>query len=302
MCADGIQTYFLKSVSMLTINLVTGQDPMCGSGSLSSHLQRQSRTSQERRPFVSQLIIQGRFRREKAITIKWISPRGQLTRVKSGSNRVFCAGCSPHGGKLVNSIYSCWMHAHYNAGRRLTQTYVQLKPGFKQRALRVKRDLIEARFKRPLAVHVRLTDKVSEAPDNFGLSYQELYALIQSHMAREGYDGFIFCTDAKDLKEFVVGQCGDSCVTYDSSLSDNGPTHKDREIPNRKKAEDIVMEVLLMASCRGFISTYSNVANGVLFFGSSELARNHEYLLRLKHKLLSHERAVANGDDVHVVS
>eukprot|EP00466_Bigelowiella_natans_P005883 jgi/Bigna1/140802/aug1.58_g15510 len=175
-------------------------------------------------------------------------------------------------------------------GRRLTQTYVQLKPEFQQRVLEAKRNLLETKYKRPLAVHVRLTDKVSEAPDNFGMSYQELHTLITSHMAREGYDGFLFCTDAKDLKEFIAGQCGDKCVTYDSSLSDDGPAHKDGGIPNRKKAEDIVTEVLLMASCEGFVSTYSNVANGVLFFGSDELARNHQYLLRLKHKLLPHHR------------
>lgn len=173
-------------------------------------------------------------------------------------------------------------------GRELVQRHIRVQPRVLEKAITFVRKYM-ARFKKILAVHIRRTDKISESLLNFLFKYSDIYSIIRSHMHVCGYDGFFFCTDDQKLKTYIQVAGGASCITYDSLLStrDGVPTHFDAEIDGYQKAEDVMIEVLCMASCSGFVSTLSNVANGVLFFGNDILVKNHYYLHNLASARLS---------------
>mmetsp|Transcript_8511 Transcript_8511/g.13765 ORF Transcript_8511/g.13765 Transcript_8511/m.13765 type:complete len:105 (-) Transcript_8511:524-838(-) len=94
---------------------------------------------------------------------------------------------------------------------------------------------------------------------------------------------FFLATDSAKVKSYLKKYFGEKCVVYPSTLSTNnshhGAVHKDLSIRGFKKAKDIVMETLIMASCDAFISTFSSVSNGVRWLGQSKLAKDHHYFL-----------------------
>eukprot|EP00468_Gymnochlora_sp_CCMP2014_P005643 CAMPEP_0167748536 /NCGR_PEP_ID=MMETSP0110_2-20121227/4892_1 /TAXON_ID=629695 /ORGANISM="Gymnochlora sp., Strain CCMP2014" /LENGTH=311 /DNA_ID=CAMNT_0007633561 /DNA_START=235 /DNA_END=1170 /DNA_ORIENTATION=+ len=167
---------------------------------------------------------------------------------------------------------------YVKVGQYMVRRYIGVQPHIREKATNFYQRHV-ARFSRPLAVHVRLTDKHTETSKNFGFTSQEIMRMILHYMEVEGFDGCMFATDDINLKDDVQEMCGAKCVMYNSTLSADGKAvHFDSKIDAYKKAEDIVLEVLIMSMCTGFLSTMSSVGNGVLFFASEELVDNHRYL------------------------
>jgi len=189
----------------------------------------------------------------------------------------YFSGISDRGGDIHPKIL--------HQGRQLVLQHIRVRPHIEEKALK----FISAKmkgFQKILAVHIRRTDKYTESRLNFMLRDVDIYHMIQLHLTMKGYDSFFLCTDDQKLKTFMSSVAGKTCITYNSHLSkhDHVPPHFDENIDGYSKAEDVVVEVLCMASCSGFISTLSNVANGVLFFANDTLIRNHVYL----HNLVTH--------------
>jgi len=170
-------------------------------------------------------------------------------------------------------------------GRNLVLQHIRVRPHIQEKALKfIRGKLRRGMFPKILAVHIRRTDKHTESRLNFMLQYLDIYYMIQNHLRKNGYDAFFLCTDDRKLKSFMVAKAGKTCIIYNSRLSqlDHVPPHFDENIDGYSKAEDVLVEVLCMASCSGFVSTLSNVANAVLFFANDQnLIKNHVYLHNL---------------------
>eukprot|EP00466_Bigelowiella_natans_P006129 jgi/Bigna1/145175/aug1.96_g19883 len=166
-------------------------------------------------------------------------------------------------------------------GRSLVRRFVRFKPEIIEEAEHFRKHNL-AQFKKPLAVHIRQTDKISQAKSNFEPKV-EFRRKLEAIMKERGYDGFFLASDSPEIKRYLKSMFGDRCVEYHSTLShlnedgNYGAVHKDHSIRGFKKAKDVIMEVLLMGSCDAMISTYSCVANGVRWTGSESLAADHHY-------------------------
>ncbi|GAB5363326.1 hypothetical protein AAMO2058_000873200 [Amorphochlora amoebiformis] len=180
------------------------------------------------------------------------------------------SGVADHGGELNRVVLV--------EGRKLVRQHIRVQPAIIQKACKFVSHRM-TKYRKILAVHVRRTDKISESKLNFLFRFQELHGIILTHMQLYSYDGFFLCSDDQKLKDYISTRSGDLCITYDAVLSRNKcvPPHFDKNIDGYRKAEDVLVEVLVMASCAGFLSTLSNVANAVMFFGNSELVKNHTY-------------------------
>jgi len=159
--------------------------------------------------------------------------------------------------------------AHQAAqGRALCKRNIALRPKFQQKLQTV---IDSLPFGRPLAVHIRRSDKGCEAKANFELSDDRLLQRILQQCQAWGMNGVFLCTDDASLKQRLTNaleRTGLSVSTYDSTLPTDGTkaVHFDKTVDAYKKAEDVVMEALLMAKgCHGLLSTYSNVSAAVVY-------------------------------------
>jgi len=166
-------------------------------------------------------------------------------------------------------------------GRSLVHQYVRVRPDIQAEVAQFRAKHL-AGFKSPFAVHIRLTDKITQSEENFE-SHVEFRKKIEKFMELNGHDAFFLATDSAKVKAYLKSYFGDKCIVYPSTLSTNkshyGAVHKDLSIRGFKKAKDIVMETLIMASCDAFISTFSSVSNGVRWLGQNKLANDHHYFL-----------------------
>ncbi|CAJ1402448.1 unnamed protein product [Effrenium voratum] len=153
-------------------------------------------------------------------------------------------------------------------GRALCRRNIVLRPRFQEKLESAMEHLPEGRR---LAVHIRRSDKASEAAANFELTDEGLLERILAQCVVWQMDGVFLCTDDAALKQRLtesLKQCGLLVSTYDATLPADASkaVHFDKSLDSYKKAEDVVMEVLLMArGCRGLLSTYSNVSAAVVY-------------------------------------
>ncbi|CAE6918665.1 unnamed protein product [Symbiodinium sp. CCMP2592] len=159
--------------------------------------------------------------------------------------------------------------AHQAAqGRALCKRNIVLRPKFQQKLQTV---IDSLPFGRLLAVHIRRSDKGCEAKANFELSDDRLLQRILQQCQAWGMNGIFLCTDDASLKQRLTNaleRTGLSVSMYDSTLPTDGTkaVHFDKTVDAYKKAEDVVMEALLMAKgCHGLLSTYSNVSAAVVY-------------------------------------
>ena len=71
-------------------------------------------------------------------------------------------------------------------------------------------------------------------------------------------------------------RAGLAAAGYDALLSaeSHTPAHKDAALDRRRNARDCLVEVLVMARCRGLISTLSNVSCAAVFFAPTAAYRH----------------------------
>eukprot|EP00469_Lotharella_globosa_P010013 CAMPEP_0167775772 /NCGR_PEP_ID=MMETSP0111_2-20121227/2747_1 /TAXON_ID=91324 /ORGANISM="Lotharella globosa, Strain CCCM811" /LENGTH=276 /DNA_ID=CAMNT_0007665729 /DNA_START=393 /DNA_END=1223 /DNA_ORIENTATION=+ len=184
------------------------------------------------------------------------------------------SGVTDYGGDIRPEILA--------EGRRLVKKFIRVKDSILEKAIEFVKMRMSG-FRKILAVHIRRTDKVSESHLNFMLDYEDFRVLTEEHMKLFDYDGYFLCSDDQKLKAYMAKASGSLCMTYDSLLSSKQgfPVHFDTQLDGYRKAEDVLVEVLCMASCAGLLSTISNVANSVLFFGNEGLPANHFYFHNL---------------------
>jgi len=173
-------------------------------------------------------------------------------------------------------------------GRGLCRRNIALKADLLQR-VRAAADRFLGGGRRWLAVHIRRTDKSVEAPVNFELNVENLVARIIMQCMVWQCDGVFLCSDDAALKQQLTVRLmcvplatnGNSSTrlavsAYPSSLSRSGTAaHLDAGLDSYKKAEDVVMECLLMAQCHGLLSTYSNVSVAAVFLSGDEYPFTH---------------------------
>lgn len=170
-------------------------------------------------------------------------------------------------------------------GRGLCRRNIALNAQLLRRVRAAAGQLLGGR-RRWLAVHIRRTDKSVEAPVNFALSTDNLAARILVQCKVWGCDGVFLCTDDPTLKQELTARlagaplaprgkapCSSELAVsaYPSTLSSWGAAaHMDAGLDGYKKANDIVMECLLMAQCHGLLSTFSNVSVAAVFLSGDD--------------------------------
>eukprot|EP00445_Apocalathium_hangoei_P009821 CAMPEP_0203870446 /NCGR_PEP_ID=MMETSP0359-20131031/18239_1 /ASSEMBLY_ACC=CAM_ASM_000338 /TAXON_ID=268821 /ORGANISM="Scrippsiella Hangoei, Strain SHTV-5" /LENGTH=657 /DNA_ID=CAMNT_0050789113 /DNA_START=106 /DNA_END=2079 /DNA_ORIENTATION=- len=161
-------------------------------------------------------------------------------------------------------------------GRALVRRHVALREAFAQRLQGMISTLLGGGHQW-LAVHIRRGDKATEAAANFLLGDEDLLLRIVVQCAAWRCTGVFLCTDDPGLKTRLrsrleaspeSGGAGLAVSLYPSALSSlaGQGTHFDKSLDCYKKAEDVMVETLLMArGCHGLISTYSNVSAAVVY-------------------------------------
>lgn len=161
-------------------------------------------------------------------------------------------------------------------GRALVRRTVALREKFAQRVKAVAEMLLGGGY-RWLAVHIRRADKACEAKANFDLDDEDLLLRIVAQCAAWRCNAVFLCTDDAALKvrltarleaSLAQGGAGLLVSTFPATLSAAAgqAAHFDKSLDSYQKAEDVVMEALLMArGCHGLLSTYSNVSAAVVY-------------------------------------
>jgi hypothetical protein len=179
--------------------------------------------------------------------------------------------------------------------RELVARFVRLQPDFQTSVHEFAQKFFKGGQKY-LAIHVRLTDKSSEASQNFELKLEDMV----QHTKQAALDfgdcqGVFLCTDDQWLKNDLADalqQEGFDVCRYPSLLSDakGKATHFDRTVDARTKTSDIWHEVVLMARfCHGLVSTFSNVSTMTVYLAP------HEY----PHRDFWHKTLPATSGDRH---
>jgi len=122
-----------------------------------------------------------------------------------------------------------------------------------------------------LAVHIRRSDKAIEAKVNFELKDSDIYDRIVAQCSYWHCGAVFLCSDDACLKQRLKASLegGGLLVSmYPSTLpsSASQAVHFDKSLDAYKKAEDVMMEAMLMArGCHGLLSTFSNVSASVVY-------------------------------------
>lgn len=126
-----------------------------------------------------------------------------------------------------------------------------------------------------LAVHVRRSDKACEAQANFDLTDMDIVMRIEAQCLAWRCDAVFFCTDDAALKTRLQALISTACSQVirtvqvfpaDLPRDSKQAPHSDKSMDAYKKAEDVMLEAMLMArGCHGLLSTYSNVSASVVY-------------------------------------
>eukprot|EP00930_Biecheleria_cincta_P048776 TRINITY_DN34038_c0_g1_i1.p1 TRINITY_DN34038_c0_g1~~TRINITY_DN34038_c0_g1_i1.p1 ORF type:complete len:869 (+),score=144.21 TRINITY_DN34038_c0_g1_i1:38-2644(+) len=126
-----------------------------------------------------------------------------------------------------------------------------------------------------LAVHVRRSDKGSEAQVNFALTDLDIMFRIEAQCLAWNCDAVFLCTDDAALKQRLCALLATACsqairtvqvFPADLPSDSKQAAHFDKSLDAYKKAEDVMLEAMLMArGCHGLLSTYSNVSASVVY-------------------------------------
>lgn len=165
-------------------------------------------------------------------------------------------------------------------GRALCRRNISLNDKTAAQLQKTYDHLLDGRL-RWLAVHIRRSDKACEAKANFQLSDNQIMKRIYAQCQAWDCNGVFLCSDDAALKHRLTlalraeGVAGRNIAVsvYPSSLPADASQapHFDTSLDAYQKAEDIVMEALLMArGCYGLLSTYSNVSASVVYLSPDE--------------------------------
>lgn len=122
-----------------------------------------------------------------------------------------------------------------------------------------------------LAVHIRRSDKAVEAKANLQLTETEILERVLAQCRAWSCNAVFLCTDDAALKRTLIGKleaAGQHVSSYPSALpvTTGQAAHFDKSIDAYRKAEDVMIEAMLMArGCHGLLSTFSNVSAVVVY-------------------------------------
>jgi hypothetical protein len=190
------------------------------------------------------------------------------TRAAAADNQPSCglgtAGAEQlgRGGRLGDAAASI--------GRAAVRRWIRVRPRVRRRVERTAQALGLTNPSEWLAVHVRRTDKLQQCAAN-GLPEEALLRHIGGFCAGLGCFGVLLCSDDGPLKQRLAGairSLGLRAAEVEVPLSARAlPAHLDPSLDARANAEDVLVEVLLMATrCRSLLSTWSNVSTAAVFF------------------------------------
>eukprot|EP00929_Paragymnodinium_shiwhaense_P023990 TRINITY_DN14892_c0_g1_i10.p1 TRINITY_DN14892_c0_g1~~TRINITY_DN14892_c0_g1_i10.p1 ORF type:complete len:565 (-),score=111.46 TRINITY_DN14892_c0_g1_i10:339-2033(-) len=166
-------------------------------------------------------------------------------------------------------------------GRQLCRQLIQPSPYIAER-LAYYQAMLLGSGRRWLAVHIRRTDKACEAKSNLLLDDEAILRAILRSCHINNTTGVFLCTDDAALKARLTarmrslsGPFGEllRVSTYDAALSmkEGTAAHFDTSLDSFQKAEDVVLECLLMArGCHALLSTYSNVSAAAVYLSHDE--------------------------------
>lgn len=157
-----------------------------------------------------------------------------------------------------------------DAGRDAVRQWIRVRPRVRRRVEQTARLLGLTEPSEWLAVHVRRTDKLQQCAAN-DVPEEALVRHISGFCAGLGCSGVLLCSDDGPLKCRLAGaiqSLGLRAAQVEVPLSLSAlPAHLDPALDARANAEDVLVEVLLMAErCRSLLSTWSNVSTAAVFF------------------------------------
>ena len=159
------------------------------------------------------------------------------------------------------------------AGRAAVAKWLVVRPPIERRAARLQAEALCARLPMSewLAVHVRMSDKLVQCPQN-RIAPVELTRQIETFCTALGCGGVFLCSCDAQLKR-TLSAALTSGGLYCASLaeatlpaSSELPPHMDAAIDARRNAEDCLVEVLVMSRCRGLLCTWSHVSVAAVYF------------------------------------
>jgi hypothetical protein len=183
------------------------------------------------------------------------------------------AGCLPR--QLDEHLWGGPLDATtIDEGREALARWVVVRPYLRERAAAHLDALCAARLpmEQWVAVHVRQTDKMREGRVwHFGVA--ALAAQVCERAAGLRCSGAFLASDDPDLKAQLgerLRAAGLLVASIDATLSSTpgAAAHKDPSIDRHANAQDCLVEVLMMAACRGIVCTLSNVSTAAVFFSS----------------------------------
>ena len=157
-------------------------------------------------------------------------------------------------------------------GRQAVSRWLRVRPPVLRRASWLQaRQMAGLPMAQWLAVHVRRSDKLVQCPDN-GLPVASVCAGVRAYCSALGCRGVFVCSCDAAFKAEVsavlagsglaVASLEDATLPKDAAL----PPHMDGSLDVRQNAEDVLVEVLVMARCQALLCTWSHVSVGVVYF------------------------------------
>ncbi len=118
-----------------------------------------------------------------------------------------------------------------------------------------------------LGIHYRGTSYKTSAGHPYPPTKKQMIDLINNELKKFKFYKIFFCTEDKEMFETIKSNFGSKLIYYNSyrSYKDNAFKIYPRKLHRYKLGQEILIESLILASCKRFIFVQTNVSNFVRF-------------------------------------
>jgi hypothetical protein len=156
-----------------------------------------------------------------------------------------------------------WMQTKRALGRRFVQRYIRVKQPILDEAKAFVAKHFETQF--TIGVHIRGTDFAHAEPTDPETYFQAIERLVK--MKRQDDYRFFLATDQEQFVEVFKKEYGDKLMLYNCARSRNDiAPFKFANVSPYKKGKDVLIDILLLASCDYVFKCASSVGEYALWF------------------------------------
>lgn len=160
-----------------------------------------------------------------------------------------------------------WMNEKRQLGRQYVREFIQVKTDILSKVEKYSQELLEGFF--TIGIHIRGTDFAYATPVPLNIYFEAIDKLLTAN-SKSQYQLFL-ATDQQQYLQAFEEKYANKVVQSDSFRSNNNiAPFRNEGLPNYKKGEDVLIDILLLAKCQHVIKGPAATGELALWFNDIE--------------------------------